>query len=205
MKCLTACKPLEGISEACPSRSVSTFPFLHAGLLLAMPFLASLQDLSRKIIEMKEEPNGRKPAEVTQTTEECTNFPLPASNSAAGLEVLSSLLRDSCPSSLLSASLLRPLVWGSVVGAAYSPCSQQRQSNPCLHGSAQHLSMPIISSPFSKTLSHMLTFNYVLKDLWACILVSWTARNLMRRLKLSTQWFPGSGPKEEIALPDVYK
>lgn len=65
--------------------------------------------------------------------------------------------------------------------------TQRVQSSPCLCGSAQHLSTQVIPSPFSRTLRHMLTFNYVLKPkMCDCALVSsWTAQNLMRCLKLS--------------------
>lgn len=121
--------------------------------------LASLQICPRKVTETEEKPARGKPAEITHSDRACTGFPIPINIFPAGLEVLISQ-RNVCSSSFLSAFL-------SYLHCFFvrAPCSLLSASTkqPLFLGSAQHLSMQVISSLFSKTLSHMLTFNYVLK------------------------------------------
>lgn len=102
---LTAYKLLENILDAFPFCSGFALLFLCAIPHLALRFLASLQDPSRKVMEMEEKTDGEKPAEVTQADEAHTGFPIPVNISAAGLEVLLVSLRNSCSSSLLGALL----------------------------------------------------------------------------------------------------
>lgn len=135
-----------------------TLIFLRITLCLTTCALASLQICPRKVTET-EKPDRRKPAEITHTDKACTGFPIHIDISAAGLEVLISQ-RNVCSSSLLSAFLSYLHCF-----LLRAPCSLLSASTkqPLFLGSAQHLSMQVISSLFSKTLSHMLTFNYVLK------------------------------------------
>lgn len=127
---------------------------------------AGLDDLlPRSTCEMVEKPEREKPAESALADQAPIDFPIPANISVAGLKVL---LISMCSFSALLTSVCLGLLQRLPVLSTH-----RAQSRPCLCAPAQHLSTKVIPSPFSRTLSHMLTFNYVLKPK-TCELVLWS-------------------------------